>query len=217
MASIFKRGRDKGKKGSAYCISYDDENGRRRTRKGFTDLGLTQQLAGKLETEVMLKKRGMIDPAHEKIAKRKSGPIKEHLREFKASRSHRTSKHASMTASRVRRIIKGCRIRTLAGIDAEAVRRYLFKIRKKQDLSNRTFNHYVQAIDSFCNWCVETSRLLRNPVIGLPRLNTEEDIRHKRRALTPEEFAALVASARASNEIIQCFDGEQRARIYLSS
>lgn len=37
MASIFKRGRDKGKRNAAYYVSYTDHNGRRRTAKGFTD------------------------------------------------------------------------------------------------------------------------------------------------------------------------------------
>ena len=43
------------------------------------------------------------------------------------------------------------------------------------------------------------------------------DVRHKRRALTGEEFAQLINSARDSGEVIQRFDGEQRARIYLVS
>ena len=33
-----------------------------------------------------------------------------------------------------------------------------------------------------------------NPVPGLPRLNCEADVRQKRRALTPDEFAKLVES-----------------------
>jgi len=84
-------------------------------------------------------------------------------------------------------------------------------------LSYRTYNHYVQAIDSFCNWCVQTKRLLSNPLRGLERLNADVDVRHKRRALTPEQFGMLVQSARDSNEEIQCFDGETRARIYILS
>jgi integrase len=56
-----------------------------------------------------------------------------------------------------------------------------------------------------------------NPVVGLERLNAETDVRHKRRALSANEVSQLVDSARQSGESIQCFSGEDRARIYLLS
>jgi len=62
---------------------------------------------------------------------------------------------------------------------------------------------------------VTSKRLLANPLLGLERLNTEMDIRRKRRALTGDEVGRLIASARGSNVEVQRFDGEQRARIYL--
>ena len=40
--------------------------------------------------------------------------------------------------------------------------------------------------------------LLQNPLVSLPRMNTEVDIRHRRRALTATEFSSLVISARDS-------------------
>ena len=51
----------------------------------------------------------------------------------------------------------------------------------------------------------------------MTRLNTEVDVRHRRRALTSEEFGKLVKSARESSQDIQCYNGEERARIYLLS
>ena len=62
MASIRKLSRDKGKKNRPYYIQYTDAEGNRITIKGFTDKALTEQLAAKLENEVLLRKRGMIDP-----------------------------------------------------------------------------------------------------------------------------------------------------------
>jgi hypothetical protein len=56
-----------------------------------------------------------------------------------------------------------------------------------------------------------------NPVAGINRLNAETDVRHKRRALTPEEVSRLVESARHSGEVIQGYEGELRARAYLTS
>lgn len=48
-------------------------------------------------------------------------------------------------------------------------------------------------------------------------MNADVDIRHKRRALSADEFARLVESARSSGIEIQCYDGETRARIYILS
>ncbi len=69
MASIFKRGRDKEKKRACWYISYSDENGKRRSRKGFTDKGLTEQLAAQIEKDVWMRRNGMVDPRAEDLAK----------------------------------------------------------------------------------------------------------------------------------------------------
>ena len=58
----------------------------------------------------------------------------------------------------------------------------------KESASYRTYNHYVQAVDSFCNW-MTPKRIAGNPLLGMERLNAQEDIRHERRALLPDEFA----------------------------
>ena len=56
-----------------------------------------------------------------------------------------------------------------------------------------------------------------NPLQGIEKLNTEVDVRHPRRALAPEEFQQLLESARSSGIEIQCYTGEERARIYTIS
>lgn len=49
MASIFKLGKDKRRKGAPYQIEYVDHTGKKRRRKGFSDKGLTMQLAARIE------------------------------------------------------------------------------------------------------------------------------------------------------------------------
>ena len=101
-------------------------------------------------------------------------------------------------------------------INIESVEAVLSEMLAAEEIGYRTYNHYVQAIDSFCNWMMP-NRIVGNPLLGMGRLNAQEDIRHQRRALLPEEFGSLVQSARNSGVSIQCFDGEQRARIYILS
>ncbi len=214
MASIFKR--QPKRKNEIYLIQYLDHRGKRRTAKGFTDKGLTEELAAKLESEARLRTAGLIDPAQDRIAEHNQVGIEAHLKAFEKSLATNTPKYIKLTMGRVRRIIDGCGFATLSTIDADDVQDFLADLQVAEDLGHRTYNHYLQAIDAFCNWCVP-KRMLCNPLAGLERLNTAIDVRHERRALTPEEFSSLVHSARDSHKRIQGFSGEQRARTYILS
>ncbi|QDS97084.1 Tyrosine recombinase XerC [Adhaeretor mobilis] len=214
MAAIFKRrpGRNE-----PYVIQYVDHLGKRRTRKGFTDKGLTEELAGKLESEARLRSTGMIDPSQERIAQQRATSIELHVTAFQESLSDNTPKYVKQTSGRIRKIVTGCGFVSLACFETEPVQAFLRRLRKEEGLGHRTCNHYLQAIDAFCNWCVATKRLAANPLAGMERLNAAMDVRHPRRALTAEEVAKLVSSARSSGVAIQCYSGEERARIYLIS
>jgi site-specific recombinase XerD len=217
MASIYKRSRDRKRKNAPYWIEYLDADSKRRVTKGFTDKGLTEQLASKLENEALLRKRGIIDPLAEQQVARKQAPIAESLDDFERSMENNTGKHKRLTMTRVRRLVEACGFKTTGELDGEKVEAALKAIRRAEDLGARTYNHYLQAIDAFAKWLVATKRLSSNPLAGMERLNSETDIRHKRRALTHEEVARLVASARSSGCDVQGYDGELRARVYLAS
>lgn len=212
MASIFKRSK---RKHEPYTIQYRDHLGKRRTARGFTDKGLTEQLAAKLETEARLRSTGLIDFEQERYSQLKTSPLSRHVEAFKSSLADNSPKHVTVTTARLNRIVSGCGFEKLADIKTEPIQTFLRSLRDEEGISPRTYNHYVQAIDSFCNWCVLTKRLIANPIAGLERLNAEIDVRRQRRALTAEEFARLVTSARNSDEKVDHVDGEQRARIYI--
>ncbi len=217
MASVFKKTRDKGRRGAAWYISYTNEDRQRKVVKGFTDKVLTEQLAAKLENEVLLFKRGLIDPQEKKYADHRRTPIELHLIEFQKSLSATTPKHMKLTMGRIRAIVKSMQAKTISDLTSEGVETAVGLLRDKTKFGHRTYNHYLQMVEQFGLWLIKTRRLAGNPVAGIARLNTEVDVRHRRRALTPEEFAKLVQSARESKESIQCYDGETRARIYLLS
>jgi len=215
MASIYKR--DKRRRGAPYWIQFKDHQGKRRTVRGFTDKALTEQLAGKLEHEVLLIKRGLLNPHQAKHLMGTQGPLSDHLEVFERSLTDNTPKYIRLTMSRVRRIVDGCGFAAINELDGEAVQEFLRTLAEEEDLGHRTYNHYLQAMDAFCNWCVRTGRMMHNPLSQLERRNTEVDVRHQRRALRPNEFAALIASARSSDLPIQRYSGEERAQVYLVS
>jgi site-specific recombinase XerD len=215
MATIYKR--KKGKKNEPYSIQYLDHEGKRRTTKGFTDKGLTEQLAAKLETEARLRQTGLIDPELEGFANHKMAPIEQHLTAFETSLADNSPKYVKQTMNEVRRIVTGTECKMLADLKPESVQAFVRSLRVTNKIGHRTYNHYLESADTFCNWCVETKRLLTNPLATIERLNTAVDVRHPRRALTPDEVGKLVRSARESGIQIQRFTGEQRARIYILS
>jgi site-specific recombinase XerC len=217
MASVFKRGRDKGKRRAFWYVSYTDHKGIRRTRKGFTDKLLTEQLGAKLENEAMLRERGLIDPEDERLAQQRAFPISGHLVAFEKSLAPNTEKYIKQLMSRVRRLIEECGFDVAGDIDPETVTTTLQDMREDEGFGHRTYNHYVQALNTFCNWLVKSRRLPGNPVVSVERLNNDVDIRHPRRALSPDEVRKLVESAQNSEESIQEFSGEVRARIYMIS
>jgi integrase len=216
MASVFKLGADKGNRKASYWIEYFDHLGMRRRKKGFRDVELTRQLAGKLEQEVMLRKRGMVDPQADKLAEHRRAAVATHLAAFEAALKQRgnTPKHVALTMTRLRSVLGGGDIATLGDLDAERVQAKLGELRRKNDLGPKTYNHYAQAVDAFGRWLARTGRAAANPLAGLARLNAEVEVRHQRRALTPDEVQSLIDSARTSGKRVQGYDGEQRARLY---
>ena len=219
MASVFKLGRDKGKRGAHWYFEYQDHLGKKRMKKGFTDKGLTKQLAAKMEMESRQRRLGLIDAEQEEHAEIRKSDVEKHLKDYERSlRSKENSeKHVKLTLSRVRRIVDGCGFEALSDLNADDVETFLAELREEDDIGYRTYNHYLQAIDGWCNWMVQRKRQKFNPVAGISRLNAELDVRHPRRALTTSEFGQLLKSARESGVSIQCYTGEERARIYTLS
>jgi len=216
MASVYKSKRDKKRKGSCWSISYSDENGKSCWAKGFTDKRSTEELAREIEREVKRKKHGLVNPTDEKRKSAANTPIAEHLAAFKKSISRNSGKHVKLTISRVTKLVEEAEFKVLADIDIESIEAVLGDMLDSDEIGHRTYNHYVQAMSQFCAWLVP-NRLEANPVLGMKRLNPDVDVRHPRRALSQKEFAKLVQSARESGVDIQCYDGEQRARIYTLS
>ncbi|MBX3412778.1 MAG: site-specific integrase [Pirellulales bacterium] len=215
MATIFKRARDKKNRQAVYWIQYFDEQGKRRQVKGFTDRALSAELAAKLESEVRARTSGLVDPDLERASDQRRLPIDSHIKAFRKAIGHNTSKYVSLVTNRVSKVLSGCKFECLADVDREAIVDYLAELRQEKNLGNRSYNHYGDALDAFGKWLVSDKRSLFNPFDNLPRLNAEVDIRHKRRALSPEDVTKLIEAARASKKLVQLYPGELRARLYL--
>ena len=218
MASVFKRKDKHGKKRPCWTIQYTDALGKSRQKKGFSDKQESQRLANKLEHEAKLRRDGLIDMTAEERVIQAKLPIATHLDDYLCSVRFNmpTEKHVSLIKTRIEAVIKEAGVSTPSDISLDRVESAIMAIQEQKDLGLKTVNHYIQAVKGFMTWMVP-NRLPANPLHDLKMRNAEVDVRKKRRALTADEFSRLLSSARSSSRDIQCFNGEQRARIYLIS
>ena len=71
---------------AGYTIQYFDHAGKRRKKTyPVADLDTAKQIAAEREKAAMLRRKGYVDPAQERLAKEARRPLAEHLADFKHS------------------------------------------------------------------------------------------------------------------------------------
>ena len=128
-----------------------------------------------------------------------------------------TGKEAAQAARRCEIGFKALGFVTLGDLDAAAAERWLAGRRRlaKTDggFGPATSNHYRKSLVAFGNWLVKARRTPENPFRFLPKVNAAVDVRHRRRPLAAEEFARLLAAARAGRAF-RGLAGPDRAALY---
>lgn len=78
-----------------------------------------------------------------------------------------------------------------------------------------TCNHYLGACKAFTAWCAGPTgrRMAADPLAHLERWNARADVRRRRRALAPEQFAAFVEAAGAGRTL-RGLTGSDRLVLY---
>ncbi len=126
-----------------------------------------------------------------------------------------SAKHVSQTVSRINAIIAGTKCQKPTDIKADRVGDWLTKQRNtKKRFSNRTSNFYQTCLGVFVNWLIDHRYLTENPLRGLKKLKVDQDLRHERRALTPNEFTKLI-DATESAPFLEGLTGPERALLYI--
>jgi site-specific recombinase XerC len=98
-------------------------------------------------------------------------------------------------------------------LSASKTLRYLAE-RRRQGLSIKSSNDYLQAIKQFCRWLVADRRIADNPLAYLSGLNIKTDRRHDRRALNAQELAKLIETT-AKGKTHHKMNGKERALLYV--
>ena len=113
------------------------------------------------------------------------------------------------------RLAADCRFNRLPDLARESLERWLVS-QEKAGMGARTRNTYRAAAVAFCNWCVETGRLLSNPFSKVPKADEKADPRRTRRALTEAELTRLldVARRRPLLDRMTVYRGKRKGEVY---
>ena len=208
MASIFKR---KGKDG--WWVAYYERPHLRKVVYAGKDKSAAKALARKLESEALLRQKGVIDDRAERWSEAEARPLAEHLAEWVAVLKARgnTAKHADHNEARVRRILDLAGIHRISGLTPSRVQAAVDELRR-EGLSVGTCNHYLRAVKSFSRWLWRDGRARDYALAPLSALRATESGR-KRRALSDAELRALLGVAQESAPAFG-MDGPDRAMLY---
>ncbi len=80
-------------------------------------------------------------------------------------------------------------------------------------MSLESVNHHIRAVKAFSRWLWKDGRAREHALAHLATVNPESDRRRVRRALTPEEAAALVQAAE-NGAVVMGLSGPDRATLY---
>jgi integrase len=194
MASVFKRGGKKNREGK-YVASFFDENGKRISRStGTTDYDAACQVAARWDTDVALRRHGVIDATQARVADQNRQHIREHVADYLAHCRHvgQDKAHIAIKTSQLAKLVAGINATRLSDLEPNRVERYLAGL-VTAGRSHRTHNQNRATAVAFMQWCFEQGRVTSNLLKIVPTLNEAKDRRRVRRALTEDELSRLLA------------------------
>ncbi len=214
MASVFKKARDRQRKGASWYINFTDEHGVRRQVKGCSDKTATEAMARKLESDAELRRRGVIDPREDAFHQHEARPIRDHLADFIRSLTNqeREPRYVQQVEANNQRIIDRAGMTRLSDLTADRVGDVLAGLRR-DGLSLQTLNHNLRHAKSFSRWLAGNDRIRKDHLARMKGFNVATDRRHDRRALTAEELVRLLAAAE-HGPVVQGMTGPDRRMLY---
>lgn len=212
LHAVAKGGKRYTQESRKWYFQFKDAEGIWKRVPGFTDKDATAQLAAEMERNAERLESGLADS----FKKGKTQSLASHLDGFRKYLQAKTNteKHVIQTCNRVQRTIEGCEFSRWREIKPAKLRDWLADQRSSGEMGIKTSNHYLSAFKEFCNWLVRDGHTPMNPVAYLQPLNAQTDVRRQRRALSADEFAALVAAASAGPQV-QGMTGPDRAMLYI--
>ena len=181
-----------------YIAKYRDGVGIvREVPTGCRDIQAAKAKLAELERTADRVRVGVLSSSDVKVIEHRDTLLTAHLEAYLVSMrvAGDSERHINDTKRLVGTVVRDCSFRTLRDVNADRVETWL-DTKGKQGSAPRTRNSYLQAIKTFCSWCVSSGRLLQNPLERLSRIHETSDLRRQRRALTEDELRRLLFVAR---------------------
>ena len=183
---------------STYTAKYRDGSGVvREVATGCRKKDSAQAILNELVERAERVRSGVVSATDDAVRDWLVTPVDDNLKDYldNLRSKGRSASHISDSKRLIRRMLHDCGMVTLRDIKAVPINRWLAS-RVSEGIAPRTRNSYLQAVRSFCRWCIENSRLSEDPTARIDKLNEKVDIRRNRRSLTPNEIERLLYVAR---------------------
>jgi integrase len=154
-----------------------------------------QKLAG-WEREAEQVRAGVLDAGDLETAKAGSGDIQPHVDAYGRSLGAAavSESYRANALRAVRRLVAELGVGTVRDLRRDKFERWLGEA-VAAGMGARTRNYYRDAVVRFANWLRDSGRLAAHDLHRLPKADERADPKRKRRAMTEDEFARLLAAA----------------------
>ena len=173
MASVFKRK----KKGNCYIIAWFDQAGRRREKSSrTTDRKTADRIAAKLESEVALRRDGVVDAKADRYATAARRPLAEHLADYRDALLAKgdVPKHVRQTIALIERVLLLSSADYLSDLTPSSMQAAVAEVRR-QGRSLATCNHSLRAVKAFSRWLWRDGRIREDILAHLQGYNVKLD------------------------------------------
>jgi hypothetical protein len=144
---------------------------------GCRDESAARSILGKLERRAELVKGEVITAAEDAVIDHQSTPLADHIAAYltKLESEGATPMHRANVRRALHRLVADCQFKRLGNLARELLEKWLV-LQEKAGMGARTRNTYRAAAVAFCNWCIETGRLLANPFAPVAKADEVTDI-----------------------------------------
>ena len=201
-----------------YYVSYYERPGLRKTVYAGKDMSAAETLSRKLETDALLRGKGIVDERAEAWAGADARPITEHVEDFIAAlrAAGRSEIHVTHVKTHVDRIVGAVGATRLSHLTPSAVQRAIGDLVKRDKLSLRTGNAHLTSLKAFSRWAWQDGRARDYTLGPLRSYNAETDRKRVRRVLSDPEIGRLIRTA-YEGPTVQDMNGPDRAILYLTA
>ncbi|MCA9198890.1 MAG: hypothetical protein KDA87_15185, partial [Planctomycetales bacterium] len=164
---------------------------------GCRDKQAAQAVLNDLVQRAELVRSGIITNDQDRMSERQHETFETHFASYLDYHRAKGTSQSHVDGIRIRldRLVRECDIKRLSDITHDRIERWL-STEAKAGKSPRTRNSYLQAVQGFCNWCVDTNRQVANPVAKVSKADERSAKRRQRRALTEDEIGRLLFVAK---------------------